>query len=333
MYISTLHPSAQCIQKPQFLPPSLPASLSPSLLSLGPLLLSHLVLTSSSLTRLQLIQIPPTNRQVPLVLIHTLPEIPHFARTHLRSLVGGVLDVLALVVLRERLVRGGRRGLVRAGAATEEAADGVADRGPDHGAAVMGVSAIRAPVHRELCGGGFRVLEGSGSGDMGSTYAAVLAIVPNRPGPLLVCTGACAGGAAPCGGWAAVEAWRDLGGACGEGAAARVGGAAVGRLGAAVGPRDWRGILDVLVGGGEGCRCDADGRGDGGGGCCRRRDSKVVCTATPELKSTPLVVGADWPEGCLGKRPQAAALTLTPDIPHALDLMYRLWCVASPCRA
>ena len=40
-----------------------------------------LILPSRRLTRLKLIQIPPTNRQAPLILIHALAEIVHVRRT------------------------------------------------------------------------------------------------------------------------------------------------------------------------------------------------------------------------------------------------------------
>lgn len=90
---------------------------------------ASLVRPSSRLTRLQLIQIPPTNRQTALVLIHALAEIVDIARTRTTRLhlaVGrssrGVLVLCGEIrVLRRRGSRLGR------GAAAEPAADRVAD--------------------------------------------------------------------------------------------------------------------------------------------------------------------------------------------------------------
>lgn len=88
-----------------------------------PHLFPHLILTSRTLTSLQLIQIPPTNRQTPAVLIHALPEIRHLVRAHARRRLvrhGAV----CLFGLRGLGLDGGRG---RGGAAAEEAADGVTD--------------------------------------------------------------------------------------------------------------------------------------------------------------------------------------------------------------
>lgn len=89
-----------------------------------------LILTSSLLTRLQLIQIPATDRQAALILIHALSEIRNLRRTRLRLrlLVRLVRSVLFLL-LREILVVGGRCGLL--GTAAEEPTDRVADGGAD----------------------------------------------------------------------------------------------------------------------------------------------------------------------------------------------------------
>jgi len=90
----------------------------------------HLVLARRRLTRLQLIQIPPAHREVPLVLIHALPEVADVRLARLRRLKVLVDGVLATLGLREGLGglgRGGRGG----GAAAEETADGVADGGAD----------------------------------------------------------------------------------------------------------------------------------------------------------------------------------------------------------
>lgn len=90
----------------------------------------HLIRRSSRLTRLQLIQIIPTNRQVPLILVHALLETVDLGRTRLRALVVAVHRVLAVVLLGEGLV-GGSLGLGFTAAAAEEAADRVADGGAD----------------------------------------------------------------------------------------------------------------------------------------------------------------------------------------------------------
>lgn len=83
-----------------------------------------LVLRSSLLARLQLIQIPPADGQAALVLIHALAEVVD-VRLAGAALVG---SLALLVLLREVGVLG--RGLGgRGGAAAEEAADGVADGG------------------------------------------------------------------------------------------------------------------------------------------------------------------------------------------------------------
>ena len=85
----------------------------------------HLVLASSLLASLKLVQIPPTDRQAALVLIHTPPEVSDIRLADLRRLVVRVHNG-ALLSLSHGLV--GRRCCCR-GTATEEAADGVADGG------------------------------------------------------------------------------------------------------------------------------------------------------------------------------------------------------------
>lgn len=111
---------------PLFLPQSHPLHLSYT---------PYLVLRSRRLTRLQLIQIPPANRQAALVLIHALAKIAHVRVTDLGRLVGLVERVLAVLGLRDRLGGFGGRG-GGGGAAAEEAADGVADGGAYCDAAV-----------------------------------------------------------------------------------------------------------------------------------------------------------------------------------------------------
>jgi hypothetical protein len=98
-------------------------------------LISNLILPSRSLTSLQLIKIPPTNRQIALILIHTLAEIIHIRRADLRGLVILVHGVGAVVLLGDGLVDGCGFDLLGR-AAAEEAADCVADGGSDCDAAI-----------------------------------------------------------------------------------------------------------------------------------------------------------------------------------------------------
>lgn len=100
-----------------------------------------LIQSSRLLTRLQLIQVPPTNGQIALVLIHTPLEALHFVSARRRA---GLLLLLCGLAVRDlsvlRLLR--RRGFLDgrgcAAAAAEEAADGVADGGADCYAAGRG---------------------------------------------------------------------------------------------------------------------------------------------------------------------------------------------------
>jgi hypothetical protein len=103
----------------------------PSPLQINHILLSnipHLVLARSLLARLQLIQVPPTNRQAPLVIIHALAKLIHIVRARTALLARHVdLAVLLGEVGVLRRVGGG----FGRGAAAEPAADCVADRGTD----------------------------------------------------------------------------------------------------------------------------------------------------------------------------------------------------------
>jgi hypothetical protein len=99
---------------------------------------TQLIRPSSLLTSLQLIQIPATDAHIPLILIHTAREILDVRRAGLvlRSAItarsGLVLAVVEIVVHGLRVgVRGVLLGglFLGGGAAAEEAADGVADRG------------------------------------------------------------------------------------------------------------------------------------------------------------------------------------------------------------
>jgi hypothetical protein len=87
---------------------------------------SPLVRGRRLLARLQLVQVPPADGQVALVLRHAVVEALDVASAG----AGRLLALLhLLVLLREVGVLG--RGLGGRGAATEEAADGVADGGAD----------------------------------------------------------------------------------------------------------------------------------------------------------------------------------------------------------
>lgn len=84
-----------------------------------------LILASRRLASLKLIQVPSTDVQAPLVIIHALPEVADLGLASASLRRGHV----GLVLLREV----GRGGLLFSGgrgrAAGEESADGVADRG------------------------------------------------------------------------------------------------------------------------------------------------------------------------------------------------------------
>ena len=140
-----------------------------------------LVLTARLLTSLQLIQIPPTHGQIALVLVHAVSETRHLALAHLRRLVGLVLRVLAVARLGEGLVGGGG-GLLAA--AAEPAADSVADGGAYCDAAVSHQTVSSYSFARPAPMA-FLFDDTSISGIRSITYAAVLAICPNKPGPWL----------------------------------------------------------------------------------------------------------------------------------------------------
>lgn len=92
------------------------------------LFIQLLVLTSRSLTSLKLIQIPPTNAQTPLILIHALAEAINIIGTRARALLSTRVDS---VLLRELGGLGGSLSRRGAAAAAEPASDCVADRGSD----------------------------------------------------------------------------------------------------------------------------------------------------------------------------------------------------------
>jgi hypothetical protein len=69
----------------------------------------HLVLTSRSLARLELIQVPPTDSQATLVLVHALAEVVDVSATRTGRLhLCGVLVLLGEVGVLRR--SGGRLG-------------------------------------------------------------------------------------------------------------------------------------------------------------------------------------------------------------------------------
>lgn len=92
-----------------------------------------LVLTSSRLASLQLIQIPPTDSQTALILIHASLEVVDLRVADPRWLVVLIHAVLAIVLLGDGLVGWCLLGA----AAAEEAADRVADAGADCNTAMI----------------------------------------------------------------------------------------------------------------------------------------------------------------------------------------------------
>ena len=94
---------------------------------------SDLILTSRRLTSLQLIQIPTTDRQIALVLIHTALEVHHLALADLGGLISLIHPVLAVLLLSDGLID---RCFGLVAAAAEPAADCVADGGADCDATV-----------------------------------------------------------------------------------------------------------------------------------------------------------------------------------------------------
>jgi hypothetical protein len=134
----------------------------------------------------QLLQIPAADLHVALILIQALSELLRIRLTASRT----PAVLLGLISLRRnsiilRCLLGGSSGT-----ATEESADCVADR--------------RAYCNTTKSFRQFPISESSYY--RWSTYAAVLAICPKRPGPCDCCW---VGGACCCaGGWAAVVAGR-----------------------------------------------------------------------------------------------------------------------------
>ena len=125
----------------------------------------NLILPSRRLTSLQLIQIPPTNGQISLILIHALAEVANLHLAHLRRRIVRVNGVLVVVLLSDGLLRG--RGGFAAATTAEETADGMADGGADCDATATQLlvrSRVRVRSVKAM------------------TYAAVLAIWPNNPG-------------------------------------------------------------------------------------------------------------------------------------------------------
>ncbi len=169
----------------------------------------------------QLIQIPPADGHVAALLVHALGELLRCALAVVAPAL--LLSCLAVVLGRDAVVgRGGGR------AAAEEAADGVADGGADGNTAIVPLALAAEGKQRR------------------DTYAAVLAICPNRPGPA-DCWGAGAAGLACVGAYVVADRVCCALGAVG----ARVG--TVGREGAR--PAD---LLRGIVG--EACGCCGGGK-------------------------------------------------------------------------
>lgn len=88
--------------------------------------LDALVLASSGLAGLELVEVPVADRHVAVVLVHALGEGE-----------GGSLAVVALLLLSGLSLHGGLgRGLGSGGAAAKETADGVTDGGTDSDTAI-----------------------------------------------------------------------------------------------------------------------------------------------------------------------------------------------------
>jgi hypothetical protein len=107
-----------------------------------------LVLRSSRLASLQLIQIPTADSQATLVIVHALAEAVHIIRASAASLAHGSLLVLLLEVGVLRGLLGRRRGT-----AAEKAADCVADGGAYCDTAVKYVSTyLHVVIYFEILG-------------------------------------------------------------------------------------------------------------------------------------------------------------------------------------
>ena len=142
---------------------------------------SRLVGSGSRLASLELVKVPATDGQVALVLVHAAAEVVDVGLADLGGLVAGrgvgavvcrVGGSLALLLNRSRR------------AATEEAANGVADGRADCDTTIVKLS-VWGP-------------EKFGQSLRDKTHAAVLAIWPKRPGPALCWGAAAAGGGACC---------------------------------------------------------------------------------------------------------------------------------------
>ena len=97
------------------------------LLDLAPLASSSsgLILAGSSLAALKLVQIPATDRQVALIVVHALPEVLNVGGAHLWCLVVLVHDRTIVGLSHWRIGRCDR--CFRRATAAKEAADHVAD--------------------------------------------------------------------------------------------------------------------------------------------------------------------------------------------------------------
>jgi hypothetical protein len=87
--------------------------------------LTPLILTSRTLTSLELIQIPPTDINAPTILIHALPEISNLRLT--RTSATATLRIVRLLMLLREIRRLSWFGSGCGAAAGKETADGVAD--------------------------------------------------------------------------------------------------------------------------------------------------------------------------------------------------------------
>ena len=136
MYTGTLSRSVRLLPRPSphnIIPLIPPTPVSPA--SHGSTPLPNLIVLRRILTSLQLLKIPPTNRHIAPVLVHTVRETLQINRTWLARLCArGRISVVRTRLCEIILSYSGRLRLLLccgAGTAAEEPTDGVADRGAD----------------------------------------------------------------------------------------------------------------------------------------------------------------------------------------------------------
>jgi hypothetical protein len=144
-----------------------------------------LILASSLLAGLELVQVPATDIQASLVLVHALPEVTNLGLAcaiGALSVVGSLLLVLLSEVGRLSLLGSGFGGR----ATGEETANGVANGGADCYTTAQIVSLLLRQYGDANMLQSFTYARFWRIGvTIGGTYAAVEAICPKRPGPWL----------------------------------------------------------------------------------------------------------------------------------------------------